>query len=120
MNPHDRSITQLDMALLRRFDHIDIQPSKEMVSQFLLEAGMGSQEAEFIIQWFDQLQNLLPFGIGHAYFLNIGDIGKLGLLWRYRILPFCESILEFEQERLEDIRRSYKSLERRLRGQQTT
>lgn len=115
MNPHDRSITQLDMALLRRFDHIDIQPSREKVSQFLLKAGMGIQETEFIIKWFDQLQTLLPFGIGHAYFFNIGDIGKLGLLWRYRILPFCESILEFEQERLEDIRRSYKSLEDRLR-----
>lgn len=118
MNPHDRSITQLDMALLRRFDHIDIHPSKERVSQFLLDSGMGVQEIDFILQWFDQLQSLLPFGIGHAYFLNVGDIGKLGLVWRYRVLPFCESILEFEQERLDDIKRSYAALERRLRGQQ--
>lgn len=116
MNPHDRSITQLDMALLRRFDHIDIPPSPESAADFLAQAGMTEEHAGMIGQWFRTLQGLMPFGIGHTFFIGVGDIGKLGLVWRYRLLPFCESILEFEPARLEDVRRSFDALERRLRG----
>lgn len=117
MNPHDRSVTQLDMALLRRFDHIDIAPSTERAAQFMLDSGMPVVDANMIAEWFGKLQALLPFGLGHAYFRNVGDIGRLGLVWRYRILPFCESILEFDPDRLANVKRSFESLDRRLRGQ---
>jgi hypothetical protein len=116
MNPHDRSITQLDMALLRRFDHVDILPSRETATDFMLEAGMDNAQADLVSAWFDELQRILPFGLGHAYFLHVGDVGRLGLVWRYRVLPFCESILEFEPERLDSVKRSFDALERRLRG----
>lgn len=116
MNPHDRSITQLDMALLRRFDHVDIPPSAELANQFLRDAGMATDKAELVTEWFNTLQKLLPFGLGHTFFLNVGDEGRLGLVWRYRILPFCQSILEFEDEKLKDVVRSYEALVNRLRG----
>lgn len=116
MNPHDRSITQLDMALLRRFDHIDIPPSPESAADFLTQAGMSEEHAGLVSQWFRTLQSLMPFGIGHTFLIGVGDIGKLGLVWRYRLLPFCESILEFEPAKLGDVRRSFEALERRLRG----
>lgn len=116
MNPHDRSITQLDMALLRRFDHIDIPPAPDKVSDFLVEAGMSAEHAEEVKSWFIALQKLMPFGLGHTFFLNVGDLSKLGLVWRYRILPFCEAILEYEPAKLESIRNSYEALEGRLRG----
>lgn len=115
MNPHDRSITQLDMAMLRRFDHVDIPPSSEKVAEFLSSAGMHSEHISAVADWFSSLQKLLPFGIGHTFFLNVSDVGRLGLIWRYRIAPFCEQILEFEPQRLEDVRNSYEALERRIR-----
>ena len=115
MNPHDRSITQLDMALLRRFDHIDIPPSPERVSDFLTDAGMTPAHAEEVKRWFLSLQRLMPFGLGHTFFLKVGDLSQLGLIWRYRILPFCEAILEFEAEKLEGVRKSFEALEARLR-----
>ena len=116
MNPHDRSITQLDMALLRRFDHVEIPPSSELASDFLTAAGMSEEHAGLVGQWFNTLQGMLPFGIGHTFFLNVGDVGQLGLIWRYRLLPFCESLLEFEPARLEGVRNSFSALDRRLRG----
>jgi 5-methylcytosine-specific restriction enzyme B len=116
MNPHDRSITQLDMALLRRFDHVDVPPSAELANEFLRAAGMTPEKAELVTEWFNTLQNLLPFGLGHTFFRDVGDEGKLGLVWRYRILPFCQSILEFEDEKLKDVVRSYDALVNRLRG----
>lgn len=118
MNPHDRSITQLDMAMLRRFDHVDIHPSKERVQEFVETAGMKPEHASLVVGWFDVLQRMLPFGLGHTYFLNVGDMGRLSAVWRYRISPFCESVLAFEPDRLEDVKRSFESLQRRLRGQE--
>lgn len=115
MNPHDRSITPLDMALLRRFDQIDVPPSVEAVSEFLEAAGMHPSHVELIGDWFSNLQTMLPFGIGHTFFLNITDVGKLGLVWRYRILPFCQSILEYEQARLDAVINSFEALDKRLR-----
>lgn len=115
MNPHDRSITPLDMALLRRFDHIEIPPNAETAINFLTDAGMPASHAALVAEWFNKLQNLLPFGIGHTFFLNVADEGKLGLVWRYRILPFCELILEYEPQRLADVKQSYAALERRIR-----
>jgi len=115
MNPHDRSITPLDMALLRRFDHVSIPPSTELVSDFLAAAGMSTEHSNQIGKWFVSLQELLPFGLGHTFFIGVSDIGQLGLIWRYRIQPFCTSLLEYEPQRLEDIRRSYEALEQRLR-----
>lgn len=115
MNPHDRSITQLDMALLRRFDQVDIAPSREAAANFLLAAGFGAEAANEISGWFESLQKLLPFGIGHTFFKGVGNIGSLGIMWRYRLFPFCESILEFEPERLADISKSFDALMERLR-----
>lgn len=115
MNPHDRSITPLDMALLRRFDHITIPPSSELVSDFLADAGMSIENSNEIGKWFNSLQDLLPFGIGHTFFIGLSDVGQLGLIWRYRIQPFCASLLEYEPQRLDDITHSYEALERRLR-----
>ena len=116
MNPHDRSITQLDMALLRRFDHVDVPPSAELANQFMQDAGMAPEKAELVTEWFNTLQKLLPFGLGHTFFRHVGDEGRLGLVWRYRILPFCQSILEFEEDKLNDVVRSYDALVNRLRG----
>jgi 5-methylcytosine-specific restriction protein B len=115
MNPHDRSITPLDMALLRRFDQIEIPPNGETATDFLVEAGMSVSHAALVADWFGTLQGLLPFGIGHTFFLNVSDEGKLGMVWRYRILPFCELILEYEPQRLSDVKQSYEALERRIR-----
>ncbi len=97
MNPHDRSVTPLDMALFRRFDHVDITPSAEQVENFLLDAGMLAPQASLVTAWFDSLQNLLPDGIGHTYFVNVRDMQQLTTVWRYRILPFCQAVLEFDK-----------------------
>ena len=39
MNPYDRSIAQFDLALMRRFDHIELTPSAEVAEQFLAASG---------------------------------------------------------------------------------
>jgi hypothetical protein len=116
MNPHDRSITQLDMALLRRFDHVEISPSREVACNFVTDAGMTVQQANLVGDWFESLQKLLPSGVGHTFFLGVGDLARLNLVWRYRIEPYCATLLEFEPERLESIKASFNAIEQRFRG----
>jgi len=120
MNPFDKSITQLDVALMRRFDHIQLRPSSETVASFLQAATMFTPEQVGIVtSWFDNLQNpsLLPFGIGHTYFKDVRTPEQLAVIWRHRMLPYCESVLELEPQKLENIKRMFKAMYARLLGQ---
>ena len=76
---------------------------------------MPPDRARLVVDWFSTLQRLMPFGVGHTFFRGVSDEGELGLVWRYRILPFCKAILEFEPERLEGVTASFEALRTRLR-----
>jgi 5-methylcytosine-specific restriction enzyme B len=118
MNQHDRSITQLDVALVRRFDHIDLNPSSEILQDFLeMSKGFTSDQIDRIIKWFEVLQRLLPFGIGHTYMKDLKNPEQLQTLWEYRMLPYCESVLELEPDRLEDVKKSFDSMYKSVVGQ---
>lgn len=111
MNPYDRSITQLDSALIRRFDHIDVMPSSEKVGSFLEGAkAFGSAQVQRIQRWFDDLQKLLPLGIGHTYLKDVRQPEHLQLVWRYRMFPVCENALELDPRKLENVKASFASM----------
>lgn len=114
MNPFDRSITALDMAMLRRFDHVEVPPDSDRVSEFLRGAGMPEPGVPLIAAWFDELQRLLPHGLGHTFFRDVADSARLGVIWRYRIQPFCRAILEHDTVRLKNLEDSYAALHARL------
>ncbi|HLL90309.1 MAG TPA: AAA family ATPase [Tepidisphaeraceae bacterium] len=119
MNQHDRSITQLDVALVRRFDHIDINPSSSILQDFLEKSqALTSDQIDRIVKWFEALQNLLPFGIGHTYLKDVKNPEQLQTLWQYRMLPYCKSVLELEPERLEDVKKSFDGMYKAVVGQQ--
>ena len=69
MNPYDRSVAQVDAAFVRRFDHVEVSPSRE-VTERLLEKGGGFTQDQIVDigAWFDTAQRLVPFGIGHSFF----------------------------------------------------
>jgi len=114
MNPFDRSITALDMAMLRRFDHVEVPPDSDRVSEFLRGAGMHEAGVPLIAAWFDELQRFLPHGLGHTFFRDVADSARLGVIWRYRIQPFCRAILEHDAARMKNLEDSYAALHSRL------
>lgn len=118
MNPHDRSVSHVDAAFVRRFDHIDMAPSREVV-QTLLEASSSftANEIDLIGAWFDQTQALVPFGLGHSFFAGIRDLDHLRLVWQYRILPTATTASEVNEGRIDDLGRSFAALTARLEGQ---
>jgi len=119
MNPFDRSITELDMALVRRFDHIDLKPQSEIVGQFLeRQGGFTAAQIARITQWFDDIQGLVaPQGIGHTYFKDVQRPEHLRAVWRYRILPFCESTLDLDDASKANLVSSFESMYADVVGQ---
>lgn len=118
MNPHDRSVAQVDAAFVRRFDHIQLEPSSETVVK-LLEEGGGNFSDDQIAQiatWFENAQHLLDVGLGHAFFRDVKDVDALKLVWNYRIRPTAETILEFNPANRDNFIRSFEALISRLQG----
>jgi MoxR-like ATPase len=118
MNPRDRSVSHIDTAFVRRFDHIPMAPSRD-VAEALLEAGGGfpPEQVALIGEWFDRAQNMILFGLGHSFFAGVTDVDRLKLVWRYRILPTATTASEVNEGRLPDFVASFEALLRRLEGQ---
>lgn len=117
MNPYDRSVAQVDAAFVRRFDHIEVSPSRE-VAEELLEASGGfdlDQIAE-IGKWFDAVQRFVPFGIGHSFFSEVRNIDHLKLIWDYRIRPAAIHAIELNDGAMGDLTASFNALVNRLEG----
>jgi len=115
MNPNDRSVSHVDTAFVRRFDHIDISPSRE-VAEMLLEdkKGFEADQISLIGAWFEMVQGMIDGGIGHSFFSKVEDIDHLKLVWRYRMFPTFQTASEVNAGRLQDIERSWEALMRRL------
>lgn len=117
MNPYDRSVAQVDAAFVRRFDHIEVSPSRE-VAESLLEKGEGFTQDQIsdIGAWFDAAQRLVPFGIGHSFFAEIKNVDHLKLVWQYRMRPAAVHAVELNDGAMGNLTASFEALVRRLEG----
>ncbi len=123
MNAYDRSTVQFDIALVRRFDQIDLEPDGEIVDLFLSTSEerpteFTADQVARIVTWFDALQQILkPIGIGHTYFKDVKTPEQLQAVWKYRMLPYCENILELEPGRLTGAKASFEKMLKDVLGQ---
>lgn len=118
MNPHDRSVTHVDAAFVRRFDHIQIDPSREILEEMLENNGLSSKQIDVIANWFEECQKMLPIGLGHAAFADVKNLDTLKIIWRYRIKPSAEALMETLPARQKDFVNAYEAMVRRLEGGQ--
>ena len=117
MNPYDRSVAQVDAAFVRRFDHIEVSPSRE-VAETLLEKGGGftQDQVSEIGAWFDTAQRFVPFGIGHSFFAEIKNVDHLKLVWEYRMRPAAVHAVELNDGAMGNLTASFEAMVRRLEG----
>ena len=116
MNPQDRSVAHIDAAFIRRFDHIELDPSHEVVREMIGGGSFAPDQIEHIARWFETAQKMLPIGLGHSFFKGVHDIDILKLVWRYRIRPTANTILEYDPSMRANFERSFEALIRRLEG----
>ena len=117
MNPYDRSVAQVDAAFVRRFDHIEVAPSRE-VAEALLEASssFSANQINLIGDWFESIQRIVPFGIGHSFFVDVKNLEHLKLVWRYRMKPTIVHAIELNDGAMGDVTNSFERLIQRIEG----
>lgn len=117
MNPYDRSVAQVDAAFVRRFDHIQVAPSREVAEALLEESGgFTSPQVTEIGQWFETVQRMVPFGIGHSFFADVKNLEHLKLVWRYRMKPTAEHSIELNDGAIGNLAASFDALIHRIEG----
>ena len=117
MNPYDRSVAQVDAAFVRRFDHIEIAPSREVAEELLEESGgFTTEQVTAIGQWFETVQRMVPFGIGHSFFADVKNMEHLKLIWKYRMKPTVEHAIELNDGAIGSLTASFDALIQRIEG----
>ena len=84
-NPYDRSVTDLDDALLRRFWVIEIEPDGAMLKSHLQGKGVEASVVNRTVQVFTILNQAFPNGFGHTNFLGVRSVDDLAAVWIGRV-----------------------------------
>src|SRR5690606_2549332 len=85
-NPYDRSVTDLDDALLRRFWVVDLEPSEAALKQHLQEHGLPKGVINRTLHVFNVLNGVFPHGFGHTNFLKVRSLEDLYSVWTGRVV----------------------------------
>lgn len=86
LNPADRSVLNMDDALIRRLRQIEIPRSSTALAQIMGDAGAEPALIESVSGWFKALPDDVPFG--HGLFQGIRDESDLHSLWHESLKYF--------------------------------
>lgn len=84
-NPYDRSVTDLDDALLRRFHVLELEPSAPILRAHLQGAGVEAGLANRAVKLFETVNQNMPNGFGHTSFLRVRTLDDLHAVWIGRV-----------------------------------
>jgi hypothetical protein len=79
LNPADRSVVNMDDALVRRLRQVDVPRSTLALRSILSAAGTDPELVDSVARWFEGLPADAPFG--HGLFVGVKDASDLHSLW---------------------------------------
>ena len=103
-NPFDRSVTDLDDALLRRFIVITLEPDKALLTNYLKDKGVEDRVLKRTLHLFDILNEAFPAGFGHTNFLQVRTIEDLADAWEGRVKLGLQRTLFHDRQKFDAIR----------------
>ena len=109
MNPWDKGVDELDIALERRFAQIDMTPSSSELRKILEERGADPDIIDRVVGFFESVQTLDDemVHLGHAYFINCTDEIAAHQVWDFGLLPFFKKACRLDRSMLNTIIRSW-------------
>lgn len=112
MNPWDKGVDEMDIALERRFAQIDMPPSVAALRKILLGSGAAEAFVELVAEFFGGILKIQDDAIhlGHAYFNNCLDENSARRVWQYRLLPFFKKACRLDRDQLQRIQRMWLSV----------
>ena len=112
MNPWDKGVDEMDVALERRFAQIDMPPSVAALRKILESNGADIAFVDRVASFFDAILKLDDEAVhlGHAYFNKCLDEASARRVWDYRLLPFFKKACRLDRDLLQRIRRMWLSV----------
>jgi len=110
MNPYDKSITELDDALERRFDRILLDPDEPILRSLLTNAKAEAPLIEKVVKFFRQANDKTPHGFGHAFFKTVRTEQDLIGLWNHNLKFVFEKMFRFDEEKYKEIRTAFAAI----------
>lgn len=105
MNPWDRGVEELDLALERRFAKVSFEPNIDLLREHLAGTSLSEERKERLGQFFYMVSrhaNKLC-NLGHAYFLKVHDEDSLKRLWTNQLHFHFQRVLRNDPDQLENI-----------------
>jgi len=92
MNPWDRGVDELDMALERRFAFLKMNPDRDALRALLTENGLSPALIDSTVAFFDFLQGhrIERCRLGHGYFVHAKDRESLLRVWEFQLAHVLE------------------------------
>ncbi|MCD9545856.1 AAA domain-containing protein [Photobacterium carnosum] len=107
MNPYDKSVVDLDAAMERRFDVIELPPNVNTLTYFLSNNGIKKEIVGKVITFFNRLNSLSDHGFGHTYFKNMKEEEDFILLWNHKLRFQLEEMFRFKENAYKEVRDLY-------------
>ena len=101
MNTADKSLIEMDTALRRRFAFMELMPDLNLVKNTI-----DSISLKKLLEKLNKKirkKNLRDKQIGHSYFMDISDMNKLKLVFRFEIIPLLQEYFYEDYNELEEI-----------------
>ena len=109
-NPHDRSVTELDDALLRRFLVFDFQPDRALLESHLDEHRVPKDVVNRTLRVFDIFNERMRYGFGHTTLLGIRSVDDLASIWLRRMQMTLRRSLSYDKAAYEEVESDIESL----------
>lgn len=102
-NPYDKSVGELDDALIRRFVLMDCLPDSEVLGERLHELGGDEHWVGRLVHAFKVLNDRVPEGFGHAHFWNVRSEFEFAVLWNTRVRFMLRRSFLFDEDGLKEL-----------------
>lgn len=109
-NPFDRSVTDLDDALLRRFWVIEMLPDKAVLEKHLADALVEQSVINRTLRLFEIMDANLPTGFGHTSLLGVRSIEDLISIWIGRLRLMLRRTLVADRATFDSVSTSIEAL----------
>jgi 5-methylcytosine-specific restriction protein B len=112
MNPWDRGVDDIDLALERRFCQINMLPRSDRLREILSNGSLPGTAIDAVVRFFDAIQKLpnAMCHIGHAYFVPVRDEASLRRLWRLQLQPHFARAYRLESGELKKVEGMWSSI----------
>lgn len=117
-NPYDRSVTDLDDALLRRFWVIELEPDGAVLRSHLQNLGVEENVIKRTLHLFEMVNKEMPHGFGHTNFLGVRSIEDLSSVWTGRVRMSLRRALVHDKTAFEAVEGSIETLLATREGEQ--